>query len=219
MDEMKLIEELAGKNRQNRRYEENAWITEQTRKGEGYIKYDAAHNFAGEDVKQAVPWLEKAAKKGGCAAQKLLGDLYYYGCKESEMRVSFTKAIYWYRKLAANGHNPFGDYALLQLANCYRNARGKMRDIQKANAMRKALDADNDDRNVFLLTDALEYAIECKQITITAIQRRFAIRYARAARLIWQMEQRGYVSAFDGIRPRKVLITAEQLDKLIKEGE
>ena len=38
------------------------------------------------------------------------------------------------------------------------------------------------------------------------IQRRLRVGYARAARLIDIMEQKGIVSGFDGAKPRKILI-------------
>ena len=42
------------------------------------------------------------------------------------------------------------------------------------------------------------------------IQRRFGVGYARAARIIDQMEQNGFISQADGSKPRQVLISLEE---------
>ena len=50
------------------------------------------------------------------------------------------------------------------------------------------------------------------------LQRRMRVGYARAGRLIDEMEQRGIVSEADGAKPRSVLITREEMDQMF-EGE
>lgn len=59
-----------------------------------------------------------------------------------------------------------------------------------------------------LLPDAVKIVLESGQASISMIQRRLRVGYARAARLIDIMEQRKIVSGFDGSKPRKLLITA-----------
>ena len=39
------------------------------------------------------------------------------------------------------------------------------------------------------------------------LQRRLKLGYSRAARLVDQMEQKGYVGPFEGSKPRQLLIT------------
>jgi len=46
------------------------------------------------------------------------------------------------------------------------------------------------------------------------LQRRLKIGYSRAARLIDQMEERRIIGGFEGSKPRKVLISKEELDVL-----
>lgn len=65
-----------------------------------------------------------------------------------------------------------------------------------------------------LLPTILKMFIDCGQASITLIRRRFAIGYARAARIIDQMEQLNYVSANDGVKGRTVYITEEQFKEI-----
>jgi len=67
-----------------------------------------------------------------------------------------------------------------------------------------------------LLPDAIEVVIEAGQASISMIQRRLRVGYARAARLIDEMEKRGLVSGFDGSKPRNVLITKEEFEEQYK---
>jgi len=61
---------------------------------------------------------------------------------------------------------------------------------------------------------ALKMIIETGQASISMIQRRFAVGYARAARLIDEMEARGYVGPSDGSKPRDVKITLNEFISL-----
>ena len=42
------------------------------------------------------------------------------------------------------------------------------------------------------------------------LQRRLKLGYARAARIVDEMEEKGYVGPFQGSKPRAILITKEQ---------
>lgn len=61
-----------------------------------------------------------------------------------------------------------------------------------------------------LFPAAVEYAIECGSISISALQRRFKVGYSRAGRLIDAMELRGIVEESQGSKARQVLMTREQ---------
>lgn len=68
------------------------------------------------------------------------------------------------------------------------------------------------------LRDAIELAIETGKISTSLMQRRLEIGYGRAAKILDQMEQLGYISAPDGNKPRRVLITKEQfMEKVIND--
>lgn len=65
-----------------------------------------------------------------------------------------------------------------------------------------------------LFEQAVEYAIADGQISTSTLQRRLKVGYARAGRLTDEMEERGIVSAKDGSKPRKCLITREQWEEM-----
>lgn len=60
---------------------------------------------------------------------------------------------------------------------------------------------------------ALEFIIEEEAASISKLQRKFRIGYNRAARIIDDMEARGYVGPADGSKPRKVNVTFEMLNE------
>jgi len=68
-----------------------------------------------------------------------------------------------------------------------------------------------------LLPDAISLVVEEGQASISLLQRKLKIGYSRAARIIDQMEERGIVGGYEGSKPRKVLISQEELDSLVKE--
>ena len=54
--------------------------------------------------------------------------------------------------------------------------------------------------------------------SVSYLQRRLSIGYSRAARIIDQMEDRGYIAASTGAKLRKVLITPEQFNEEFGEN-
>ena len=61
---------------------------------------------------------------------------------------------------------------------------------------------------------AVRMAVQMGQISVSHIQRRLKLGYARAARLVDMMEQNGIVGPADGSKPREVLVEPEFLDRL-----
>ncbi len=61
-----------------------------------------------------------------------------------------------------------------------------------------------------LFPEAVRILIESGQASISMLQRRLRIGYARAARLIDIMEERGIVGKYEGSKPRAILMTMEQ---------
>lgn len=62
-----------------------------------------------------------------------------------------------------------------------------------------------------MLASAIETVVEIGQASTSLLQRKLKLGYARAARLIDVMEERGVVGPYEGSKPRQVLITKEQL--------
>ena len=62
--------------------------------------------------------------------------------------------------------------------------------------------------------EALRHVILSGSASISMIQRKCSAGYNRAGRIIEWMEDMGYISAFDGAKARKVLITKEQFESL-----
>ena len=60
--------------------------------------------------------------------------------------------------------------------------------------------------------DALELAIDTQNISTSMVQTRLGLGYARAARIVGVMEQKGYIGSYDtATKARKILITREEL--------
>ena len=76
-----------------------------------------------------------------------------------------------------------------------------------------AQETEDDDTDPFLM-DAIETVVETGQASTSFIQRRFKVGYARAGRIIDQMEERGVISGYQGSKPREVLMTLEKLKEL-----
>lgn len=62
-----------------------------------------------------------------------------------------------------------------------------------------------------MLEDAIKVVVENGQASTSLLQRKLKLGYARAARIVDEMEQRGIVGPYEGSKPRKVLITRDQL--------
>lgn len=65
-----------------------------------------------------------------------------------------------------------------------------------------------------LLKNAIEIVVESGQASILMLQRRLKVGYSRAARLIDQMEERRIIGGYEGSKPRKVLVSKEDLDEM-----
>ncbi len=65
-----------------------------------------------------------------------------------------------------------------------------------------------------LFEEAAKIVVQTEQGSISMLQRRLRVGYARAARLIDELEQSGIVGPFDGSKSREVLVTIEELREL-----
>lgn len=65
-----------------------------------------------------------------------------------------------------------------------------------------------------LMPEVLRAAIESGQVSASMLQRKFAIGFQRASKIVDQMEQAGFISPSDGSKPRTVYITMEDYNKM-----
>ena len=68
-----------------------------------------------------------------------------------------------------------------------------------------------------LLQQAIEMAVEDGQTSTSMLQRRLRVGYARAGRLIDEMEKRNIISQSEGSKPRKTLVTREQYAEMMRD--
>ena len=69
-----------------------------------------------------------------------------------------------------------------------------------------------------LLPAAVDVIFETKQASVSMLQRRLKLGYARAARIVDEMEEKGIVGPFQGSKPREILITKEQWETMKNGG-
>ncbi len=87
--------------------------------------------------------------------------------------------------------------------------------IENGNKTDKELAQEKDDDDTDpLLMEAIQTVVETRQASTSFIQRRFKVGYARAGRIIDQMEERGVISGYQGSKPREVLMSLEKLNEL-----
>ena len=67
------------------------------------------------------------------------------------------------------------------------------------------------------MPQVLKSVIESGHASISMIQRKFLVGFPRAARIIDQMEQAGYISPSDGSKSRSVYMTMEEYESLYGE--
>ncbi len=77
-----------------------------------------------------------------------------------------------------------------------------------------ASEKEDDDETDPLLMQAIEEVIQSGQASTSYIQRKFKVGYARAGRIIDQMEERGIISGYQGSKPRQVLMSPERWQEL-----
>lgn len=74
---------------------------------------------------------------------------------------------------------------------------------------------DNADGNDVLFEEAARFVIEKEKGSTSMLQRMFKIGFNRASRIVDQLEKAGIVGPDEGTKPRKVLMTMEEFDKIM----
>ncbi|MDD6275952.1 MAG: DNA translocase FtsK [Clostridia bacterium] len=88
-----------------------------------------------------------------------------------------------------------------------------MQEIERQAVMEKKKEepvADDGDGGDEMIPKAIEVVVESQMASTTLLQRKLKLGYARAARIIDELEQRGIVGPFKGSKPREVLISKQQ---------
>jgi S-DNA-T family DNA segregation ATPase FtsK/SpoIIIE len=66
-----------------------------------------------------------------------------------------------------------------------------------------------------LLDRAIEVVVTAQTASVSLIQRRLRVGYTRAGRLIDMLERRGIISPYEGSKPRHVLLTEHDLERVV----
>ena len=74
-----------------------------------------------------------------------------------------------------------------------------------------------DDQHDELLLDAAKLVVDTGQASVSLLQRRFRIGYARAGRLIDELESLGIITGHSGSKAREVLVDYEYIDNLFNK--
>ncbi|GIW67269.1 MAG: hypothetical protein KatS3mg096_137 [Candidatus Parcubacteria bacterium] len=82
--------------------------------------------------------------------------------------------------------------------------------IEEIEAVKLGTFEANEDEELF--RQAIDIVLEAGKASTSLLQRRLKIGYARAARLLDLMEEKGIIGPQEGSKPRKVLITKEDLE-------
>ena len=145
-------------------------------------------------------------------AEKLLGngDMLYYpvgipkpirvqGCylsdKEVENVVNFIKA---------QTQTVYDDDVMKEIEKQAANTGNKKKDVASSSS------DDEDSAADEMLPKAIEVVVEAQSASTTLLQRKLKLGYARAARIVDALEQRGIIGPYEGAKPRKVLISKQQ---------
>ena len=145
-------------------------------------------------------------------AEKLLGngDMLYYpvgipkpirvqGCylsdKEVENVVNFIKK---------QEQSEYDDEVMQEIERQAANNGSKKKDASSSGD--EGADGPADE----MLPKAIEAVIEAQSASTTLLQRKLKLGYARAARIVDELEERGIIGPYEGAKPRKVLITKQQ---------
>ncbi len=92
---------------------------------------------------------------------------------------------------------------------------------QTGSAKASAGDAEPNDAELDgdeMLPAAVDVILETGQASVSMLQRRLKLGYARAARIVDEMEEKGIVGPFQGSKPRTILVTKEQWESM-KAGQ
>lgn len=147
-------------------------------------------------------------------AEKLLGngDMLYYpvgipkpirvqGCYLSEKEVE--KVVSFIKNQKETAYDDEVNNAIEQLAQA--SANGKKGANMSSDSSGDVPSGDDE-----ILKKAIEVVVEAQSASTTLLQKRLKLGYARASRIVDELEEKGVIGPYEGSKPRKVLITKQQ---------
>ena len=145
-------------------------------------------------------------------AEKLLGhgDMLYYpvgipkpvrvqGCYLDESEVH--KVVNF---LKAQEQSAYDDNVIKEIDRQAANTGSKKKDSSASSG------DDGDSPADEMLPKAIEVVIEAQSASTTLLQRKLKLGYARASRIVEELEERGIIGPYEGAKPRKVLVSKQQ---------
>jgi len=69
-----------------------------------------------------------------------------------------------------------------------------------------------------LLEEAIRLVAQTQTASVSMVQRRLRVGYTRAGRLIDMLERRGVISGYEGSKPRQVLVTEGDVERVLATG-
>ena len=116
-------------------------------------------------------------------------------------------------------HNAFITLDEIEKVLLHINEQPKPDEIKLPEAQKKSR-AENThlhDEHDELLLDAAKLVVDTGQASVSLLQRKFRIGYARAGRLIDELEALGIITGYSGSKAREVLVDYAYIDNLFKE--
>jgi len=130
------------------------------------------------------------------------------GCFVSDPEV---EAVTSYVK--ANFTNDY-DHEIMEEIDKKAAQTGKQTAVSASDTAPNSDESDGDE----LLPAAVEVILETNQASASMLQRRLKLGYARAARIIDEMENKGIVGPYQGSKPRAIKITRDQWEAMKNGG-
>ena len=91
---------------------------------------------------------------------------------------------------------------------------------QQDGGSRSGDDSEGDDDFDEMFWPAVEFVIESGKASTSNLQRKFKLGYARAARIIDTMEEKGIIGPYEGAKPRQVIMTmSEYQEAMVKRDD
>ncbi|GIW65152.1 MAG: hypothetical protein KatS3mg093_131 [Candidatus Parcubacteria bacterium] len=104
-----------------------------------------------------------------------------------------------------------------KITNFWKDQAEKLPDFERQTISieeieKKVINLGEEAEDESLLKQAIQIVLEANKASTSLLQRRLKIGYARAARLLDLMEEKGIVGPQEGSKPRKILITKEEIE-------